>query len=187
MPKNKKAISTEATPTTKITRVPIKKRKKIIPRKEKPYEFAIISPSDLWSSFDNVFSRFRNDFEDLLFPSPWNSIFPAIPETRRPLVDLEDQGKNFLMKAEMPGFKREDIDLDVQENSISISAEVGWSYDKKEQKYVCKERACKSFFRTIQLPEDIDVEKTSAELCDGVLEVNLPKKKPKKRRKIAIK
>jgi HSP20 family protein len=186
MPRKKKSTSKKASISKKI-KVPIKKAKKIIPRKENPYEFAIISPSDLWSSFDDVFSRFRSDFEDLLFPSPWTNIFPAIPETRVPLVDLEDQGKNFLLKAEMPGFKKEDIEIDVQENSISVSAEVGWSYDKKEQEYVCKERACRSFYRTIQLPEDIDIEKVSAELSDGVLEINLPKKKPKKKRKVSIK
>jgi len=69
---------------------------------------------DLWRSFNNVFNSFRSDFEDLLFPSPWTSIFPIIPQTRTPLVDLEDQGKNFLLKAEMPGFKKEDIEIDVK-------------------------------------------------------------------------
>jgi HSP20 family protein len=169
----------------KKTKIPIKKTK--ITKKEDPFVFHPLIPSDLWHSFDDMFSRFRSDFEDLLFPTPWTSIFPSIPETRTPLVDLEDQGKNFLLKAEMPGFKKEDIEINVQEDSISISAEVGWSYDKKEQEYVCKERACKSFYRTINLPEEIEVEKVVAELSDGILEVNLPKKKPKKTRKVKIK
>ena len=59
--------------------------------------------------------------------------------------------------------------------------------NKKEQEYLCKERECNSFYRTIQLPEEINVEEVSAELSDGVLEVNLPKKKPKKKRKVTIK
>ena len=101
-------------------------------------------------------------------------------------MDLEDQGKNFLLKAEMPGFKKEEIEINVKEDSISINAEVGWSYDKKEQKYVCKERACRSFYREIDLPEDIDVEKATAELSDGILEINLTKKKPKKTRKLKV-
>lgn len=170
----------------KKTKVPIKKSPPI-KKKEDPFIFHPLVPSDLWHSFDDMFSRFRSDFEDLLFPTPWTSIFPSIPETRTPLIDLEDQGKNYLLKAEMPGFKKEDIEINVQEDSISVSAEVGWSYDKKEQEYVCKERACKSFYRTINLPEEIDVEKVVAELSDGVLEVNLPKKKPKKTRKVKIK
>ena len=170
----------------KKTKVPVKKTRKIA-RKEDPFVFHPLVPSELWHSFDDIFSRFRNDFEDLLFPTTWTNIFPSMPEIRTPLVDLEDQGKNFLLKAEMPGFKKEDIEIDLQEDSISISAEVGWSYDKKEQEYVCKERACKSFYRTIQLPEEIDIEKVAAELSEGILEINLPKKKPKKTRKVKIK
>ena len=186
MPSKKKANPNKESTTSKKIIVPIKKEKKIIPKQKNPLAFATLSPSDLWNSFDDVFSQFRNDFEDLLFPSPWTSIFP-ITQTRTPLVDLEDQGKNFLLKAEMPGFKKENIEIDVQEDSISVTAEVGWVYDKKEQEYICKERECKSFYRTIQLPEEINVEEVSAELSDGVLEVNLPKKKPKKKRKVTIK
>ena len=186
MPRKKKANPNKESSTSKKIKVPIKKEKKIIPRQENPLAFATLFPSDLCNSFDNVFSQFRNDFEDLLFPSPWTSIFP-ITQTRTPLVDLEDQGKNFLLKAEMPGFKKEDIEIDVQEDSISVNAEVGWVYDKKEQEYICKERECKSFYRTIQLPEEINVEEVVAELSEGVLEVYLPKKTPKRKRKVAIK
>lgn len=171
----------------KKKKVSIRKGRKIVSTKESPFAITPIVPSVLWRSFDNVFNNFRSDFEDLLFPSPWNSIFPIIPETRTPLVDLEDQGKNFLLKAEMPGFKKEDIEIDVQEDSISVSAEVGWSYDKKEKKFICKERECKSFYREIQLSEEVDVEKITAKLSDGVLVINLPKKKPKKKRKVKIK
>jgi HSP20 family protein len=185
MPKKKKAPQKKPQ-TSKKNKVPIKTTK-ITPRKEKPYEFALITPNDIWSSFDDVFSRFRSDFEDLLFPSHWDNIFPIIPETRSPLVDLEDQGKNYLLKAEMPGFKKGDIEIDVKDDSVTVSAEVGWSYDKKEQEYICKERECKSFYRSVQLPEEIDIDKVAAELDDGVLEVNLPKKRPKQRRKVKIK
>ena len=187
MPNKEKANSKKQSHPSEKKKVPIKKEKNIIAKKENPFEFARISPSDLWHSFDDVFSRFRSDFEDLLFPSSWTGIFPTIPATRTPLVDLEDQDKNYLLKAEMPGFKKEDIEINVQEDSLSISAEVGWDYDKKEQEFVCKERACRSFNRTIKLPEEIDVEAVVAELADGILEINLPKKKPRKIRKIKIK
>lgn len=178
MPRKRKA---------KKKKVTIKKGTTITPKKESPFLITPIVPSDLWHSFDDVFSRFRSDFEDLFFPSPWTSIFPTITTIRTPLVDLEDQGKNFLLTAEMPGFKKEDIKIDVKEDSISVSAEVGWSYDKEEQEYICKERECKSFYRSIQLPDEVNVEKVTAELSEGVLEINLPKKKPKKTRKVTIK
>jgi HSP20 family protein len=60
-------------------------------------------------------------------------------------------------------------------------------YDKKAQTYICKERACESFYRTVQLPEEIKAEAVTANLSEGVLEVTLPKKAPKQKRKVAIK
>jgi HSP20 family protein len=70
---------------------------------------------------------------------------------------------------------------------VSISGEAGWKYDKKEQDYICKERACKSFYRTVDLPEEVDIRSVTASLNDGVLEICLPKKAPKEKRKIKLK
>ena len=94
-------------------------------------------------------------------------------------MDLEDDEKEYLLKAEMSGFKKEDIEIDVQYNSVVITGEEGWKYDKKEQEYLCKERACKTFYRTVDLPEEVDVNAVTANLNDGVLEICLPKKTPK--------
>ena len=87
----------------------------------------------------------------------------------------------------MPGFKKEDIEIEVQEDSIAVTGSVGWKYDKKAQAYICKERACESFYRMVDLPEDIKADEVAANLSDGVLEVILPKKAPKRKRKVAIK
>jgi HSP20 family protein len=153
---------------------------------KKPTALASAPPQDLWQTFDDIFERFRSDFEDFLFPSPWTSTLSLMPETRVPAVDLEDREKDYLLKAEMPGFKKEDIEIEVQPDSVEISAEAGWKYDKKAKEYICKERACQLFYRTVQLPEEINVDTVRAELADGVLELTLPKKtlKPKKKVKI---
>ncbi len=111
----------------------------------------------------------------------------VIPETRVPAVDLEDREKDYLLKAEMPGFKKEDIEIEVQDNAITISGIAGWKYDKKTQAYLCRERACESFFRTLELPEEIKANDVSANLSEGVLEITLPKKAPKQKRKVAVK
>ena len=63
----------------------------------------------------------------------------------------------------------------------------GWKYDKKEHEYVCKERACKSFYRVVDLPEAIKADEVTANLSEGVLEVMLPKKTAKLKRKVSIK
>jgi HSP20 family protein len=103
------------------------------------------------------------------------------------LIDLEDRGKDFVLKAEMPGFKKEDIEIEVQEDLVEITGRVGWKYDKKAKGYVCKERACESFNRVVQLPEEVKTDAVTADLADGVLEIVLPKKSPKKTRKITLK
>lgn len=109
-----------------------------------------------------------------------------LPETRVPAVDLEDNEKDYVLKAEMPGFKKDDVEIDVQDNAVVITGAVGWKYDKKEHEYICKERACKTFYRIVDLPEEIKVDDVSANLTEGVLEIILPKKTPKQKRKVKV-
>jgi HSP20 family protein len=185
MPKKKKPAEVEEAKKTEVAittkKAPASKSKK------KPAALAPAAPLDLWRAFDDVFERFRSDFEHLLFPSYWDRALALLPETRVPAVDLEDREKDYLLKAEMPGFKKEDIEIEVKEDSVEVTGKVGWKYDEKEQAYVCKERACESFYRMVQLPEEIKVDEVTADLADGVLEITLPKKAPKQKRKVAIK
>ena len=102
------------------------------------------------------------------------------------MIDLEDRGKDFVLKAEMPGFKKEEIEIEVQEDAVEITGRVGWKYDKKAKGFVCKERACESFNRIVQLPEEVKTDAVTAHLTDGILEIVLPKKTPKKTRKITL-
>ena len=102
-------------------------------------------------------------------------------------MDLEDKEKEFLLKAEMPGFKKEDIEIDVADDAVAITGNAGWTYDKKGKSFICKERACKTFYREVDLPEQIKVDEVTAELNEGVLEVTLPKKTPKQKRKVTVK
>ncbi len=187
MTENKKPAEKEA--TSKKTELSITKKKPSVINKapKRPMVLAAPTPSDLYEAFDDTFERFRNDFEDLLFPSTWASTYSLMPETRVPAMDLEDNEKEYLLKAEMPGFKKENIEIDVQDNAVVITGEVGWKYDKKEHEYLCKERACKSFYRTVDLPEEVDVNGVTANLTDGVLEICLPKKIPKQKRKVKVK
>jgi HSP20 family protein len=179
----------EGEETSKKAEIAVTKKKPAAISKpaKKTSALAPASPSDLWQAFDDTFARFRSDFEDLLFPANWAEAFSLIPETRVPAVDLEDREKEYLLKAEMPGFKKEDIEIEVQDDSIAITGTAGWKYDKKGQLYICKERACKTFYRRVELPEEIKVDNVAATLSEGVLEVTLPKKAPKKKRKVAVK
>ena len=162
---------------------PVKKPASIVRRRSQ-------SQGDIEEAFDQAFDLFRRDFEDLLFPTEDLVVFPEFPEVRTPAVDLEDNEKDFVLRAEMPGFKRDEIEINVQEDGVEISGVSGWKYDKKEESYICKERACNSFYRFVDLPEEIKVEDVNANLSEGVLEVTLPKKAPKpqkQKRKVQVK
>ncbi|MGD0644213.1 MAG: Hsp20/alpha crystallin family protein [Candidatus Bathyarchaeia archaeon] len=186
MSEKKKPAEGEA--PSKKTELAITKKKTpaISKPPKKPAGLSPTAPSDLYQAFDDTFERFRNDFEDLLFPSTWASTFSLMPETRVPAMDLEDREKDYLLKAEMPGFKKENIEIEVQDNFVVITGEVGWKYDKKEHEYLCKERACKTFYRTVELPEEIKADEVTANLTEGVLEITLPKKIPKQKRKVKV-
>ena len=187
MSEHKKAAKSEE--TSKKTELSITKNKTItaIKPSKKPLAVRPSASSNLWREFDNTFSRFRSDFEDLLFPSVWPDISSIIPQVRVPATDLEDNEKDYVVRAEMPGFKKEDIKIEVQENSVAITGYAGWKYDEKGKLYVCKERACETFYREIELPEEITLEDVTANLADGVLEIGLPKKAPKQKRTVSVK
>ena len=183
MSENKKAPE-ESSKKPKIT---IKnKSATAIKPSNKATALAPYSSRDLWREFDNTFDRFRSDFEDLLFPSVWPSI-SFVPSVRIPVVDLAENEKEYVVTAEMPGFKKEDIEIEVTDNSMAISGYAGWKYDEKGKLYICKERACETFYREINLIEEIKSDDVTANLADGVLEVTLPKKAPKKKKKVEIK
>ena len=157
--------------------------------RRKQTELAATPTTDLLKSFDDVFDRFREDFRDLLLPSSQaiEDMWDIIPDTRMAVVDLEDRGKDYLLKAEMPGFKKDDVDIQVYDDAVEISGNVGWKYDKKKQDYICHERACESFYRMVDLPEEVKTDDVQADLKDGVLEVILPKKAPRQAKKVSLK
>jgi HSP20 family protein len=148
------------------------------------------SRTELDFAFNQAIDRFRRDFEELLFPYEEIAMLPEFPEIRTPAVDLQERKEDFVLKAEMPGFKKDDVEISLQEDGVEISAVSGWKYDENKDTYICKERACKSFYRYIDLPAEIKAEDASANLSDGVLEITLPKKAPKpqkQRRKVQVK
>ena len=141
--------------------------------------------SDLWMEFDRAFERFRRDFEDLLWPSELPMMREI--ETRMPAVDLEDRGDKYVMNAEVPGFKNDEIEINVWDSSVEISGCRETTQDEESKGYVRKERSSESFYRRMDLPEEVKVENAEANLKNGILELVLPKKVPKKKKKVSIK
>jgi HSP20 family protein len=166
--------------------VPLKRKESQSKRELVPFEYY-----DPWHDMDRTFERFMTGSAFPPWPMPAfpRMRFPRIPsiETVAPNVDLEDRGKDFLLTAELPGFKKEDVDVQISEDSVEIKAMSEWKRDDKTKSYVRKERGSKSFYRIIPLPERVKTEASEANLKDGVLEVVLPKKTPKTKKKITVK
>ncbi len=104
-------------------------------------------------------------------------------------VDVKDLGDKFELQAELPGVKKEDIDLSIKDDSLTISAEFKHEKDDEKHNYVYSERRSGKFMRTFDV-SGIDQQAITADYTDGVLSVMLPKVKPQEpvdnSRKISI-
>lgn len=91
-------------------------------------------------------------------------------------TDITDEGDHFNLKADLPGFRKEDIRLDLNGDTLTIRAERHSEYEKKEEqgKYVCRERSYGSYSRGFDMT-GIDVDGIEATYDGGVLELKLPK------------
>src|SRR6266852_5065112 len=92
-----------------------------------------------------------------------------------PLVDITEDENEYLIKAELPDMKKEDVRLTVENDVLAISGERTFEKEEKGKKYHRVERAYGRFARSVTLPEDADGNKVAAEVNDGVLKVHLPK------------
>lgn len=103
-----------------------------------------------------------------------------------PLVDIIEDEKEYLIQAELPDMKKEDVRLTVENEVLAISGERKLEKEEKGKKYHRVERAYGSFVRTFSLPEDADGSKVTADFKDGMLHVHLPKSEKAKPKAIAI-
>ena len=132
-------------------------------------------------SDNNIFDLFDN-FEKQFF----NNTNASLPAFR---TDIRDAGDKFILEAELPGFNKEDIKLDVKDGILTITAEHREQNDQKDEKgsYIRRERRYGSFTRSFDIT-GIDEGSITAAYQNGILELNLPKAVPvvPETRRIAI-
>jgi HSP20 family protein len=148
---------------------------------------------DTMTDFDRLLNRFQRDFEDFWgissrFGRDMSTRARAsmVPFTGVPSVDIEDQGKNYRLTVDLPGFKKEDVQVEVTDDAVTINAKRSLAEDEQRKNYVRRERASQTYYRRIALPEMVRSDEANASLKDGLLEVTLPKKMPKETKKLAI-
>ncbi|RTL54940.1 MAG: Hsp20 family protein [Rhodocyclaceae bacterium] len=102
-------------------------------------------------------------------------------------VDVKEQGEQYVVHAELPGVKKEDIHVHIDGAVVSISAELKQEKEEKEgERVLRRERTFGKSSRSFQLGQDIDESKAVARFTDGVLELTLPKKTANQSKRLAI-
>ena len=96
-------------------------------------------------------------------------------EVREPFIDIQETDKELIITAEMPGVSKEDIKVNVYDNTIEISAKVKKEEKEEREGYIRRERRAGRFYRAISLPCEVDAKKAKATYKNGILEVRLPK------------
>lgn len=135
-----------------------------------------------WKDFNTLSSRLNRYLdttsreEDADFLGAWS-----------PAVDVYDRGNEVVIHAEIPGMKKDDIDVRVENNVLTIRGKKERSEEVKEEGYYRSERAYGTFSRSFSLPSTVDPTKIGAEYRDGVLTLNVPKAEEAKPRQIDVK
>lgn len=142
--------------------------------KQKPTELVPVWPFN-WSSLERALDNFRREFEKSFTSFP---AFPTMPKVSSMSCDITDEGDKYIIKVDMPGVKKDEIKLNVFDNSLEISAQHKEEEEEKKKNYVRKERSEISYYRTLPLPEKVVSDKTQAKLSDGVLNITIPKAVP---------
>jgi len=103
-----------------------------------------------------------------------------------PSVDIFETESDVVLAAEVPGIDEKDIEIKVEDNTLTIKGERKFEKETKEENYHRIERSYGSFFRSFALPSYVDHEKIEAQFENGVLKVHMPKKAEVKPRKVRI-
>jgi HSP20 family protein len=140
-----------------------------------------------WRPFgelEQINERMRRMLEQTFGEIGWRS-FPLEKAGWLPMVDIEEQDDAYLVEAELPGVKREDVDVEVVGHELTISGEL----KESERKGVVRKRTRRTgqFNYRVALPESVDADKVEAKLNDGVLTIRIPKIEKAMRRKVEIK
>lgn len=118
-------------------------------------------------------------------PRVWRR-FPFEAKEWLPAVEMFEKEDRFVVKAELPGMKEEDVDISVTDDTLTIKGEKKSESEVKEEDYYFSERSYGSFFRSIALPSNVDAKRIEACFDDGILEIDLPKVTEVKPKKIKV-
>ncbi|HXD57819.1 MAG TPA: Hsp20/alpha crystallin family protein [Thermoleophilaceae bacterium] len=118
----------------------------------------------------------------------FDTLFQPVNSSQRwaPAMDLVEADDHFVLKADLPGLADDDVNIEVQDGTLTISGERKSENEKREKGWYRVERSFGRFSRSLSLPEGVDADKIEASFDKGVLEVRIPKPEERKPRRIEI-
>lgn len=148
-------------------------------------------PTEVQSPFD-MMDRWFEDAYPRGWMQPFHRGWPswgglgANLETRVPKVDVIDRDDEIIVRAEVPGLKKEDLDVSITDSTVIIKGETKHEEKEKKGDYYRHEITQGSFARSVKLPHEVGADGSKAKFKDGVLELTLPKVESARRRTITI-
>jgi HSP20 family protein len=94
-----------------------------------------------------------------------------------PAVDIKDEGDNLVVTTDLPGINKENVEINLKDDMLEISAKSGEEKETEEEGYIRRERSYTRFYRTVTLPTSVKEEAGTAKMENGVLTITLPKMK----------
>lgn len=125
---------------------------------------------------------FRRSF----FPSLWGGAPTEQGMGWEPAVDVYEEDHKYVVKAELPGVNKDDIDVSVSGDTLTIKGERKDEREEKEENYYLSERSYGNFVRSMKLPSTVDADNIEASFDDGVLEVKLPRSNKEEAKKVKV-
>jgi HSP20 family protein len=142
------------------------------------------------AAIEDQFGRLvESMFEDFFAPAAQAAALGRWPEESisSPRLNVTENEKSFKVQAEMPGVKKEDIKVAIENQRVTIEGESKHEEEKREgENVVYSERSARKFMRSFMLPTEVDDATADAKLEDGVLTLTLPKKQASAAKRLAI-
>ena len=157
---------------------------------EKRQELQKATAGGWWGSYDEM-DRLFDNFMRRGWMRPWRFEWPSFPELttlegRMPKVDVVERDNEIVVRAEVPGVDKKDLDVSVSDDAVTIKGST--RHEEKEEKgdYYRHEISAGTFSRIVALPAHVDGSRTKADFKDGMLELTLPKAEKAKRHSIKL-
>ena len=152
------------------------------------------TPSTTWDPFDEMeqemdrmFGRFgRGWMRPYRWGGPFWSDFARPFEGKMPTVDVIERDEEVVVRAELPGVDKKDLDVSLSGNVLTIKGSTKQEQKEEKGEYYRREVSSGSYSRTVRLPAEVDGDKVESSFKDGLLELTLPKLKKAKRHRITV-